>query len=82
MGECSIMNLFDFSIARLPRIIFARKAIIQLPDVIQQYGNNVLLVFGAKSFESSDTYTQLIAELKNKNIKIIFNSLVIDILNI
>ncbi len=62
------MNLFDFSIARLPRIIFSRGSISQLPDVIQQYGNHVLLVFGAKSFESSDAYTKLLTELKNKNI--------------
>jgi len=55
------MNLYDFSIARLPRIIFSRGAITQLPDLCSQYGNRVLLVTGASSFESSAAYSKLIS---------------------
>ena len=53
------MNLLDFSIARIPRIIFSRGAIQQLPQLCQQYGNKVLLVTGARSFESSTAYQNL-----------------------
>ncbi len=53
------MNLFDFSIARLPRIIFSRGAIKQLPELCLQYGSRVLLVTGAHSFESSVAFFQL-----------------------
>ncbi len=62
------MNLFDFSIARLPRIIFSRGAIQQVPERALQYGNRVLLVFGASSFENSMAFSQLVAAFKQKNI--------------
>lgn len=63
------MNLFDFSIARLPRIIFARQSIHQLPQIIRQYGDSILLVFGAQSFENSEAYSRLIAGLNRQNIR-------------
>ncbi|MCW9048048.1 MAG: iron-containing alcohol dehydrogenase [Gammaproteobacteria bacterium] len=53
------MNLFDFSIARLPRIIFSRGSVRQLPELCLLYGRRVLLVTGARSFKSSLTYTKL-----------------------
>lgn len=62
------MNLFDFSIARLPRIIFSRGSISQVPDLCLQYGTQVLLVTGAHSFISSDAFTQLIAGFDKRNI--------------
>jgi len=65
------MNLFDFSIARLPRIIFSRGSIRQLPNLCLQYGRYVLLVTGAKSFASSEAYLELMKAFKEANIKII-----------
>jgi len=53
------MNLLDFSIARIPRIIFNRGAIELLPQLCLQYGKNVLLVTGASSFESTVTWSAL-----------------------
>ena len=65
------MNLFNFSIARLPRIIFSRGSIKQLPDLCLQYGQKILLVMGAKSFEASDAYLQLMHEMHERNVEIL-----------
>jgi len=65
------MTLLDFSIARLPRIIFSRGSIKQLPDLCLQYGQKVLLVMGAKSFEASAAYSQLMHEMHQRNIEIL-----------
>lgn len=65
------MNLFDFSIARLPRIIFSRNAISQLPELASQYGQRVLLVFGASSFEKSEAYTDLVKGLDELSLDIV-----------
>jgi len=65
------MNLFDFSIARLPRIIFSRQSIQQVPDLCLQYGKNVLLVTGARSFESSRAFEQLVIECEKKSIQLL-----------
>jgi len=64
------MNLFDFSIARLPRIIFSRGSITQLPELCLQYGNRVLLVTGGRSFESSIAYAKLKAAFDENAIQI------------
>jgi len=64
------MNLFDFSIARLPRIIFSRGSIKQLPDLCMQYGQHILLVTGAKSFESSEACQQLMASFDELGINV------------
>ncbi len=53
------MNPFDFSISHLPEIIFSRGAIKQLPALCLQYGRQVLLVTGAKSFVDSDRFPEL-----------------------
>lgn len=62
------MNLFDFSIARLPRIIFAPGAINQLPEICLGYGNRVLLVTGAASFINSEHFKTLTAGFSSLNI--------------
>jgi len=62
------MNLFDFSIARIPRIIFSRGAIKQLPELCLRYGNKVLLVTGAHSFESTQAYARLKLAFSGHNI--------------
>ncbi len=64
------MNLFDFSIARLPRIIFSRGAVQQLPELCLQYGTNVLLITGARSFESSEAFTQLKSDFDKNGIQL------------
>ncbi len=63
------MNLFDFSIARLPRIIFSRGAVQQVPQLIAQYGNRALLVFGARSFENSPAFDVLKQQLTQSSIE-------------
>lgn len=63
------MNLFDFSIARLPRIIFSRGAIKQLPELCLKYGTKVLLVTGARSFESSISFSRLKSAFEEKGIQ-------------
>lgn len=68
--QSAVMNLFDFSIARLPRIIFSRGAITQLPELCLQYGSRVLLVTGGRSFASSIAYSKLISAFDEKAIQI------------
>lgn len=55
------MNLFDFNIARIPRIIFASQSIQQVPTLCAGYGSRVLLVTGARSFVDSAAYSELMA---------------------
>ena len=58
----------DFSIARLPRIEFGRGVFSKLPGIVDHYGRRVLLVTGAKSFQESDSWGQLIGEFSRLNI--------------
>ncbi|VAW59817.1 Alcohol dehydrogenase [hydrothermal vent metagenome] len=64
------MNLFDFSISSLPRIIFSRGAIKKLPELCLLYGKSVLLVTGGQSFESSIAYSQLCSAFKERKIQL------------
>lgn len=64
------MNLFDFSIARLPRIIFSRNSVNQLAELCLQYGDNVLLVIGASSFENSQAFETLKSDFAAKKLKL------------
>ena len=50
-----------FSIARLPRIEFGSGVIAKLPGLIATYGKRVLLVTGARSFQSSPHWEPLLA---------------------
>jgi alcohol dehydrogenase class IV len=45
--------MFDFSVARLPRIEFGPGRINHLPALAQQYGSRVLLITGSRSFRST-----------------------------
>ncbi|MDH5437097.1 MAG: iron-containing alcohol dehydrogenase, partial [Gammaproteobacteria bacterium] len=54
----------QFSIARLPRIEFGRGAFSKLPNIIDQFGQRVLLVTGAKSFQQSKHWEQLLADFR------------------
>lgn len=51
-----------FSIARLPRIEFGAGTFSKVGAICRQYGKNVLLVTGARSFRSSAAYAQLMTE--------------------
>jgi len=57
-----------FSIARLPRIEFGRGVFGKLPKLIQQYGERVLLVTGGHSFQTTDNWNWLHAELKEHGV--------------
>lgn len=64
------MNLFDFSIARLPRIIFSRQSIQQLPALCAGYGTRVLLVTGARSFVDSAAFKELLTSVQQQSLSI------------
>lgn len=51
--------MFQFSIARLPRIEFGRGMINRLPEIVCQFGRRILLVTGAKSLQESSHWQQL-----------------------
>ncbi len=57
-----------FSIARLPRIEFGSGVMARLPNLIATYGKRVLLVTGARSFQSSPHWEPLLAALREKGI--------------
>ena len=52
-----------FSISRLPRIEFGAGVISKLPELIAQYGKQVLLVTGRRSFTNSPHWPVLLAAL-------------------
>ncbi len=52
-----------FSIARLPRIEFGAGVISKLPELIAQYGKQVLIVTGRRSFTNSPHWPILLAAL-------------------
>ncbi|MGB2682571.1 MAG: iron-containing alcohol dehydrogenase [Candidatus Competibacter sp.] len=58
----------SFSIARLPRIEFGAGAISKLPGLIAQYGKQVLLVIGQRSFVESSNWPALLAALEKAGI--------------
>jgi len=60
--------MFDFSIAKLPRIEFGSGALNKLPEIIQRYGTSILLVTGGKSFRASYKWHDLIAALNERGI--------------
>jgi alcohol dehydrogenase class IV len=60
--------MFDFSIAKLPRIEFGAGRINKLPDIIASYGASVLLVTGGSSFSKTSNWQQLIDHLNHRSI--------------
>ncbi len=60
--------MFDFSIAKLPRIEFGVGRINKLPDIIAGYGSSVLLVTGGSSFSKTKNWQQLIDHLNDRSI--------------
>jgi alcohol dehydrogenase class IV len=57
-----------FDITSLPRIVFGRGRLNELPDLALGYSSHVLLVTGAASFESSDHWRSLTAALSSRGI--------------
>ncbi len=67
------MNSFDsFSIARLPRIEFGRGKFTQVANYVASYGHNVLVVTGARSFQSTSHWTNLLNQFEALNIQPLF----------
>jgi len=60
--------MFDFSIAKLPRLEFGSGALNKLPDIIQRYGTSILLVTGGNSFRASYKWHDLINDLNDRGI--------------
>lgn len=60
--------MFNFSIARLPRIEFGAGALKKLPDIIAGYGSRILLVTGARSFTNTDNWQPFIDQLKQRGL--------------
>lgn len=59
--------MFNFAIARLPRIEFGAGAIKKLPDIIAGYGSRILLVTGARSFALTDYWQSLLDQLTHRS---------------
>lgn len=61
--------MIPFSIARLPRIEFGRGRIDLLPEIVSQYGENILLVTGGASMKNSPHWETLQNGFKKQNIQ-------------
>lgn len=57
-----------FSIARLPRIEFGHGVFANIATICLQYGKNILLVTGARSFHRSEYFVQLKHDLESHGI--------------
>lgn len=60
--------MFNFSIARLPRIEFGTGVIKKLPDIVAGYGSRILLVTGARSFINTSHWQALVDQLQQRTI--------------
>ncbi len=65
------MQISQFSIARLPRIEFARGAIQRLPELVSLFGRRILLVTGAKSLKNSSQWQPLSETFARQRIEIL-----------
>ena len=64
------MNIAPFSIANLPRIVFGQGRIEELPALIGEYGNHVLLVTGARSFRAGQHWQSLLDALADRGCRV------------
>lgn len=60
--------MFDFSLARLPRIEFGAGRINDLPHLARQYGNRVLVVTGGRSFRNTPHWENLLSAFCSQGI--------------
>lgn len=61
--------MFNFSIARLPRIEFGAGVFKQLPDIIAAYGSHILLVTGGSSYRKLPDWQTFIDKLAHRKIQ-------------
>ena len=62
--------MYHFDIARLPRIIFGSGTMQQIPELVSQYGKQLLLVTGGQSFRASSHWESLQQKLTDKAITV------------
>jgi len=62
------MHFNSFTILRLPRILFGQGRIDELPGLIARHGQQILLVTGQSSFQSSPNWDPLTQSLERQNI--------------
>ncbi|UCH15418.1 MAG: iron-containing alcohol dehydrogenase [Bacteroidales bacterium] len=60
----------SFKFSRVPQIIFGPGKLKELPSVIRKYGSSVLIITGARSFESTARGKGLFRELESKQFAI------------
>ncbi len=60
--------MFNFSLARLPRIEFGTGALSKAPDIIASYGSRILLVTGARSFTQTRHWQPFLDQLQQRAI--------------
>jgi alcohol dehydrogenase class IV len=60
----------SFKFSRVPQIIFGPGTITELPSIIKSIGRSVLIITGARSFESGEKGKKLLNELERENIVI------------
>lgn len=58
----------SFALARIPELIFGPGKISVIPDLLQRFGKNILLVTGKQSFLDTIQANQLFENLKKKDI--------------
>ena len=63
-----VSDFSGFSIARIPRIEFGCGAIIKVTGLCRQYGSRVLLVTGARSFQSTIQFERLKSDFASANL--------------
>lgn len=62
------MDFSPFSISRLPRIVFGRGTLSEVPALAAKYGKRVLLVTGKQSFFGTERWETFIQVLASKQI--------------
>lgn len=63
------MQQTSFSLSLFPRIEFGCGTINQLPEIIRQYGQRILLITGKHSFPESHLWDRLILQLQQQQIQ-------------
>lgn len=58
------MRLTGFSLSRLPRVEFGPGSLARLPQIAAQFGQHILLITGATSFQRSPTWQSMTASLR------------------
>ncbi len=59
----------DFSVARLPRIVFGRGVLARLPEIVTCYGRKALVVTGEASFTASPAWDSLRQGLRGQGVE-------------